>query len=387
MSKYSSTQSEQITKIASYLQQQRVKQGLSIEQIASTTFIRLPMLKALEAGNIEQLPELIYVQGFIRRYGEAVNIDGQALSHQITANDAEKPEISANLVDNPLVESSVGQNVPPTLVHQDTNKSVAVASKARTLPHPSQETVESSGVSWLKRLQLYWIYLLVLGAAIAGLFYLFSRPPIAEKTAQTQGTQTVTTATKPQENPEPPKIVSPQKTQPVTTVIKAQETPQPPQESSPETKPKTIISSDQPSSILEPIPETPKPTETTTEPEVAVNTTPTETIPERAITQSNQPTEISPEPIATETNEATPEMAIKAALQLEGDSWLQVQVDGKTEYEGILEKGSQQSWDAQENLIIRAGNAGAVKLSVNNKPAELLGQLGEVKKIEITPDS
>ncbi|MDJ0598159.1 MAG: DUF4115 domain-containing protein [Crocosphaera sp.] len=371
MNKYSSTQAEQIKKIATYLKEERVKQGLSIEEIASTTFIRLPMLKALESADIDQLPELIYVQGFIRRYGEALGIDGQNLSHQITASEAEKPTISPNLVAPPTVESNIGQEVPPTLVNKDNHKSVAVKSKPRTLVHPSEDTTEPSGTSWLKQLQLYWIYLLVLGGAIAGLFYLFSRPPQTEQTAQTQTTPTVTTS----DTPEPeitsqPTQPSPTATQPEITAspIQPEETPQTTENANAIAQPETIISSEEPSPIL-----------------VSPQTTPEATNNSSEVTENTQP--IPTETANNITSEPTTEKAITAALQLEGDSWLQVKVDGKVEYEGILEEGEQQSWNAQESLTIRAGNAGAVKLSVNNKPAEAIGELGQVKTVELTPDS
>ncbi|MDJ0661751.1 MAG: DUF4115 domain-containing protein [Crocosphaera sp.] len=395
MSKYSSTQAEQIKKIATYLKEQRVKQDLSIEQIASMTFIRLPMLKALESADIEQLPELIYVQGFIRRYGEALGVDGYTLSHKITASEAEKPTISPNLVASPTQESNIGQEVPATLVNDNNHKSVAVKSKPRTLVHPSEETAEPSGNSWVKQLQLYWIYLVVLGGAIAGLFYLFSRPPATEQTAQTQTTENVATftpPTQPSPNVSKPKPTS-KPTQPSSTPTEPETTSQttPPSSTATETEatsqatqteqttqtsensnnipqPETIISSEEPSPILEPPQETPETTPST-----------------------SQTTEITP-PTSTATannttSEPATEKAIKAALQLEGDSWLQVKVDGKVEYEGILKEGEQQSWDAQETLTIRAGNAGAVKLSVNNKPAEVIGELGQVKTVEVTPDS
>ncbi|WP_107671266.1 helix-turn-helix domain-containing protein [Cyanothece sp. BG0011] len=376
MSKYSSTQAEQIKKIATYLKEQRVKQGLSIEQIASTTFIRLPMLKALESADIEQLPELIYVQGFIRRYGEALGIDGHSLSHQINASEQEKPTISPNLVAAPPQESNIGQEVPATLVNDDNNKSVAVKSKPRTLVHPSDETAEPSEVSWLKQLKLYWIYLVVLGGAIAGLFYLFSRPPATEQTAQTQETETVTPSTEPEATTavsppvtEPETTTAPsQTTQPSSTATQPAETAQITENTNPITQPETIISSEEPSPILESPQETPE--ESTSPSEVTETTAPT-----------------PPETAEDTTSEPATEKAITAALQLEGDSWLQVSVDGKVEYEGILKEGEQQSWDAQETLTIRAGNAGAVKLSVNDKPAEAIGALGEVKTVEVTPDS
>ncbi|ACB52646.1 unknown [Crocosphaera subtropica ATCC 51142] len=369
MSKYSSIQAEQIRKIATYLKEQRVKQGFSIEQIASMTFIRLPMLKALESANIEQLPELIYVQGFIRRYGEALGIDGHSLSHQINASQVEKPTISPNLVSAPTQESSVGQEVPATLVNEDNKKSVAVKSKPRTLVHPSEETAEPSEVSWLRQLKLYWIYLLVLGGAIAGLFYLFSRPPATEQTAQTQDTETVTRSTKPETTvpltqPSSP-ITKPEVTSQQT---QTEETAQTTENANTLTQPETIISSEEPSPILE-------------SPQATLEATTSNT------SEATGNSTISPETANNTISETATEKAITAALQLEGDSWLQVRVDGEVEYEGILKEGEQQNWDAQETLTIRAGNAGAVKLSVNNKPAEVIGELGEVKTVEVTPDS
>ncbi|MDJ0510082.1 MAG: DUF4115 domain-containing protein [Crocosphaera sp.] len=349
MSEYSATQTEQIKKIASYLNQQRVKQGLTLEDIASLTFVRLPMLKALEAGDVEQLPELIYVQGFIRRYGEVLKLDGYGLSHQIKASDKEKSAISPNLVAPAVIDSSVGAQAPPTMMNTSSSQSVGVTSQPRTLVHPSEDTPEVSRGSWFKGLQLYWLYFIILGGAIAGLFYLFAAPPAKQETVQIQDTETVTTRAITQEKSQPEVSVSP------TQFI---------------TKPETIISSEEPSPILETTAET---APTTTPVEVPSNTTPT--------------LAIAPETSLTANNEEFSENRIKAALQLEGDSWLQVSVDGNVEYEGILEQGSQQSWDAQENLIIRAGNAGAVKLSVNNKPPEVLGELGEVKTVEVTPDS
>ncbi|MEA5533705.1 helix-turn-helix domain-containing protein [Crocosphaera sp. XPORK-15E] len=357
MSKYSATQTEQIKEIGNYLRQQRLKNSLTLEQLASTTFIRLQMLKALEGGNIEQLPELIYVQGFIRRYGDAVQLDGRALSHQITAQTEEKPEISPNLVAPPSIEESLGQEPPPKATHKRKKSAVAVASQPRILPDLSQETEEKAQVTLPKQVKLIWVYLLLLGVAVGGLFYLFPRPPAAETRAKNNQ----------------PETVKPSPTQP-------QEKPQ----SSEASKPEKFISSEKPSPLLTTPTETPTEVKPTTEkPE-----TPQPTVVSNAPVAPEKPPEtaVTPTPEPTVSHSVAPTGPVSAAVQLEDDSWVKVEVDGKTEYEGILEKGSQQTWKAQENLIIRAGNAGAVKLSVNNKPAELLGALGEVKEKKITPD-
>ncbi|MEA5508646.1 RodZ domain-containing protein [Crocosphaera sp. UHCC 0190] len=362
MSKYSVTQAEQIKEIGNYLRQQRLKQALSLEQLASMTFIRLPMLKALEGGNIEQLPELIYVQGFIRRYGEAVQLDGQAISHKIAAQREEKPEISPNLVAPPLIEDSLGQEPPPKATHKPKKSAVTVASQPRNLPEFSQETTEKTQVTLPKQLKLIWVYLLLLGVAIGGLFYLFSRPPVSETRAKNNPTQQVKN--------------SPTQSQSKSPAIT---------ESTAAPNPEKFISSEKPSPLLA----------TPTEAPISVTPTiekPETPQPEVVSNNASVASETPPEAPATPTPEPTvspgvaPTGPVSAAVQLEDDSWLKVEVDGKTEYEGILEKGAQQTWKAQETLIIRAGNAGAVKLSINNKPAELLGTLGEVKEKEITPD-
>ncbi|MEL4894092.1 helix-turn-helix domain-containing protein [Crocosphaera sp. Alani8] len=362
MSKYNSTQAEKIKEIAAYLKEQRVQQGLSIEQIASMTFIRLPMIKALETSNIGELPELVYVQGFIRRYGEALQIDGNQLSQQLTASAAEKIDISPDLFTSPAVEDNIGQEVPCTPVSQENYQSVATKSKPRTLVQLSDETSETTNASWPKKLHLYWVYLLILGGATGGLFYLLSRPPATEQTAQSEPTQTAAVSpqpTQPQETTQTA-AVSPQPTQP-------EEISQPAESSDIITQPETPVATEEPSPVVE----SPQGTSETTNnlSEVAENAPiPTET-----------PNDI--------TRETTTETAITAALQLEGDSWLQVKVDGEVEYEGILQEGEEESWNAEENLTIRVGNAGVVKLSVNDEPAEVIGELGEVKTVELTGDS
>lgn len=367
MNKYSATQVQQIKEIGQYLYQQRLKHSLSLEQLASLTFIRLAMLKALEGGHIEQLPELVYVQGFIRRYGEAVQLDGHALAQQITSSAEETPEISPDLVAPPVIEESLGQDAPPQVIHNQTPKkktAAAIASQPKIAPDVSQESNEPSNNRLLKQLKLYWVYLLVLGGAIGGLFYLLGRPPASETAANHSSSQREQSAQ-----------------------IQPQEPPNPVTESNTVTKPDKLISSQTPSPILE------SASESTRE---NVNPVPSPSIARTATSEtlqsSPQPEAITETAPISETPESnTTETApltgpVKATVNLENDSWLKVEVDGKTEYEGILEQGSQQAWTAQENLVIRAGNAGAVNLSVNNQPPQLLGELGEVKEITITPD-
>ena len=65
---------------------------------------------------------------------------------------------------------------------------------------------------------------------------------------------------------------------------------------------------------------------------------------------------------------------------------MRVVADGKTIFEGTLQKGTQQTWTAQRRLTIRSGNAGAVLVSVNQKEPQPLGKLGTVREATFTPE-
>ena len=76
------TQVEQLQRIGAYLRQVRQEQGLSLDILANQIFIRPALLQALETGREEQLPEAVFIQGFIRRYAEALGLDGKAISQE-----------------------------------------------------------------------------------------------------------------------------------------------------------------------------------------------------------------------------------------------------------------------------------------------------------------
>ncbi|MEH1932305.1 MAG: helix-turn-helix domain-containing protein [Nostoc sp.] len=79
-------QVEQLKEITTHLRQVRQEKSIPIEEIASQTLIRAGILQALEEERFEELPEPIFLQGFIRRYGDALGLDGNALSHALISN-------------------------------------------------------------------------------------------------------------------------------------------------------------------------------------------------------------------------------------------------------------------------------------------------------------
>ncbi len=72
----------QLTELGTLLQTARQDQGYSLETMASKTLIRASLLKAIEQGNLVGLPEPVYIRGLLRRYGDALNLDGEILASQ-----------------------------------------------------------------------------------------------------------------------------------------------------------------------------------------------------------------------------------------------------------------------------------------------------------------
>lgn len=65
--------------VSQLLRQTREQKGISLEQVASSTYIKLPYLEALEADRTEGLPAPVYVHGYIRQYAKLLGLDGSEL--------------------------------------------------------------------------------------------------------------------------------------------------------------------------------------------------------------------------------------------------------------------------------------------------------------------
>ncbi|KAF3884943.1 MULTISPECIES: helix-turn-helix domain-containing protein [Nostocales] len=300
----SKAQEEQLMEVVAHLRQVREERAIRIDELAAYTRIRPVFLQALEEGRFEELPEPVYVQGFVRHYGDAIGLDGTAIAQDFASICSPPPEASQ---DDRELDKKPNIYIP-----------LAVP------------------------------YILLLVAASLGLFYILNPPrPSAESVSQkkiSQVTSNKTTASKVVSDPSP-------KVFPV-----AQQTPSP--------NPTSRVS----------IAPTSRTSQTGAKPTTNVSPTPTAT-PNAAIAPT--PT-ISPSVGATSP--------VEVSIELQDESWLRVQVDGKTEFEGTLSKGERKSWTAQKELVIRSGNAGAVMVSTNNQQPTPLGSLGSVKQVKYTSE-
>jgi hypothetical protein len=94
--------------------------------------------------------------------------------------------------------------------------------------------------------------------------------------------------------------------------------------------------------------------------------------------------ELSPAviPVIENKEESPPKpKQVMVDITVQDQCWVRVIIDGKTEFEGVLKKGEQRKWTAEEKLTIRAGNAGGLLVGFNEEKAKTLGKLGQVAEI------
>ncbi len=72
------------------------------------------------------------------------------------------------------------------------------------------------------------------------------------------------------------------------------------------------------------------------------------------------------------------EPTLRVTLAAEDVSWLRVVADGRRVFEGFIRTGERREWEAQHTLSVVIGNAGGVRVRVNQQDLGILGAPGEV---------
>ncbi|WP_375513172.1 helix-turn-helix domain-containing protein [uncultured Nostoc sp.] len=71
---------EKLAEMGAQLWALRQEQGLSLEQMVALTRIPRRLLQAIEEGNLNELPEPVYIQGLIRQFADALGLNGVEFS-------------------------------------------------------------------------------------------------------------------------------------------------------------------------------------------------------------------------------------------------------------------------------------------------------------------
>lgn len=69
---------------------------------------------------------------------------------------------------------------------------------------------------------------------------------------------------------------------------------------------------------------------------------------------------------------------VSMVLEFDQDSWTEVSADGKGIFSGMIRRGIRREFQAREGFRLTLGNAGGVRVTVDGRALEPLGQAGEV---------
>jgi cytoskeletal protein RodZ len=67
---------EKLTQMGAQLKATREQYGFSLEQVVTYTKIPQRLVKAIEEANLDDLPEPVYIQGYIKQYADALGYKG-----------------------------------------------------------------------------------------------------------------------------------------------------------------------------------------------------------------------------------------------------------------------------------------------------------------------
>lgn len=306
MNKLDSIQLEQLKAIGAYLYEVRLSQSRTLEEIAAKTYIPLRLLKAIEAGQEQTLPEPVFVRGFIRRYADALGLDGQELAQEFPVQSPTEQEIKTDYFDDSLADLG------------PTSASEAALPKGFSMRRPQRPP--------MPYLAAGAVALVVLG----GLVYLLSQIGSRPTSVAEQPDASIDTATEP---------VPDSSTATSTTVAPASPTASASGAASPQTSP--------------------------------------------SVSPSASPSATSP----AARPSPSPGAPVTVDVNLTGDCWLEVTVDGQVEVSETLPRGTRRSWSGEQAVTIVAGNAGAVQVAFNKAQATKMGDLGSVAERTFTANN
>jgi cytoskeletal protein RodZ len=127
----------------------------------------------------------------------------------------------------------------------------------------------------------------------------------------------------------------------------------------------------------------PAPTDEASRPPVAVSEQEAPPIQEPAAAAA---IDARPTPFPAET--ALLDKKLRLVLSVEESCWLEIAADGEVVVSGLKEQGFRQEVTASRELRLWVGNAGGVKLLLNDRPGIPLGRPGQVRKdLTITLDN
>ncbi len=361
------------------LRQQREMLGLNFGDVAEELRIKPAYLAALEEGRPDRLPGPAYAAGFVRAYGDHLGLDGAEILRRFRLEAA-------------------GLDAKPDL----------------SFPMPlGERSVPSRGM-------------LLLGVILAicgyGTWYYLSTGEHSRLERVTEVPATLLAAKQPT-TPKPPALPTPLVAAPSMTssgpagspasaLPSGSKTPATTQEKSPGAPlaPAAVAIAATPSAPPDASP-SPAAASTSATPPAPPGAPPSPAAATIAATQAAQPT---PVPATEATADSEPRIPVtsgdavsgsvlgaesetphaygasggpaRVVLRATADSWIQVRdADQSVLFTGMLKPGESYRVPDRPGLSMRAGNAGALDVTVDDKPVPSLGPMGAVRNVALDP--
>ncbi len=97
-----------------------------------------------------------------------------------------------------------------------------------------------------------------------------------------------------------------------------------------------------------------------------------------AVAENADESESAIEPVSAREDSLARTGGVKMILEFDQDSWTQVYADGRSIFSGLIKKGTRREFQAREGFRLTLGNAGGVRVTVDGRALEPLGQAGQV---------
>lgn len=85
--------SERLAQLGAHLRQVRQQHGLTLEQVAAQILIQPSLLHALEEGDLNALPEPVYIRGLLRRVADTLGLNGSEFAQAFPIPSASLPVV------------------------------------------------------------------------------------------------------------------------------------------------------------------------------------------------------------------------------------------------------------------------------------------------------
>jgi cytoskeleton protein RodZ len=292
---------------------------MTLDDVATATKVGSRMLKAIEEEHFDQLPGGIFNKGFVRAYARHLGLDeDQAVADYLATVSASQPIAEPEVVLTALAVK---------------------AERARS----SQRLLGHAGLPWEK---------LAAGLLVVGFgFALWGwRDHKRHSRIDTQAKQSDAQAT---QSDAQEKQVEPASSLPAASPV----------------SPPVVANN---------------PAGATGSPEAGGNasSTPLQSAPVPSTPVQSAPGQSAP--AQSPLQPASPGLGgtFTLLIRANGDSWIQVTVDGKDLINQLLPAGAQKSIDAEHEITVRAGNIGGLDFTLNGKKLSAQGAPDEVKTVK-----